>query len=99
MKVKNTRRNLIIVLASIIILASSCANDKKIDNVNYGSYGLFNEGSVKNSNIYYEASGWAVFSGIVFSESIIVPIYVFGYHLWEPKCTMTEHNRLIGNTK
>ena len=66
------------------LLFVSCAEDKTIDGVTYRPYGLLNEDTQKNPNINYEVSGWAVFSGIVFSETIIVPIYTFGYNLFEP---------------
>lgn len=66
------------------LLFTSCAEEKTIDGVTYRPYGLLNESTQKNPDINYEVSGWALCSGIVFVETIIVPVYVFGYNLWEP---------------
>lgn len=75
------------ILALVLLigfLLASCAEEKTIDGVTYRPYGLLNEDTQKNPNIEYEVSGWAVFSGVVFFETIIVPIYTFGYNLYEP---------------
>lgn len=76
-------KKLFLALCLITILAS-CADEKTIDGVTYRPYGLLNEGSCKNDSIEYEISGWAIGSGIIFSELIAPPIYTFGYNLWEP---------------
>ena len=92
------KNKLIIALLCILsIMTVSCADKKVIKGTEYRPYGLLNEGSVKNDSIYYEASGWAIFSGVFFCQCIVPPIYVFGYNLWEPKMTMTEHNKLKSN--
>lgn len=62
----------------------SCADNKTIDGVTYRPYGLLNQETAKNDSIQYEVSGWAVFSGVVFFEAVVPPIYTFGYNLWEP---------------
>ena len=74
-----------LVLALLVgLLFTSCAEPKTIDGITYRPYGLLNETEQKNPNIKYEISGWAVASGIIFSETIIVPVYTFGFNLWEP---------------
>ena len=79
-------------LLLLILLVTSCAKEKMINGVTYRPYGLLNEGSCKNDSIYYEVSGPAVFSGVVFSELFFIPtVYTFGYNLYEPKSTMQEH--------
>jgi len=77
-----TKILLLVLLVGLLFV--SCAEDKTIDGVTYRPYGLLNEDTQKNPDINYEISGWAVCSGIVFSETIIVPVYTFGYNLWEP---------------
>ena len=75
-----------------ILLLSSCAKEKNIDGKTYRPYGLLNEGSCKNDSVYYEISGWACLSGVLFSECLFIPtVYTFGYNLWEPKCSMKQH--------
>ena len=70
----------------------SCAEEKTIDGVTYRPYGLLNEKDCKNDKVLYEVSGWAVFSGVVFFELIVPPIYAFGYNLFEPVGLKNDQN-------
>ncbi len=82
----------ILIIILVAILLSSCADSKTINGVTYRPYGIINQGSCENPDIYYEVSGKAVFSGIMFSECLLIPtIYTFGYNLWEPISTKAEH--------
>ena len=74
----------LIVLLSIALILASCAQEKKINGVTYRPYGLLNANTCKNDSVEYQVSGWALFSGIFFIETIIVPIYDFGFNFWEP---------------
>jgi len=86
-------KKIIVTLAAIVAL-TACADKKTIDGVTYRPYGLINEGSCKNDSIYYEVSGWAATSGVIFSEFFFIPtIYTFGYNLWEPVCKKSEINK------
>lgn len=73
-----------VLTISMILLSSSCADNKTIDGVTYRPYGLLNESTCKNDSVQYEVSGWAVVSGVLFFEVIVPPIYVFGFNLYEP---------------
>lgn len=86
------------VLASLflVITLSSCADNKVIDGVTYRPYGLLNSDECKNDSIQYEVSGWACFSGIVFCEVIVPPIYTFGYNLFEPVGKKAKNSKLKG---
>ena len=66
------------------MLLAGCGNDKTIDGVTYGTYGLFNEASMHNPNIEYELSPGSIICAIIFSETIIVPIIVVGWDLFQP---------------
>ena len=68
----------------VIFLFTSCADSKTIDGKEYRPYGLLNSDLYKNDSIQYHVSGWALFSGIIWIETVVVPVYVFGYNLWEP---------------
>jgi hypothetical protein len=72
----------LILLAAVLL--SSCANEKKIDNVIYEPYGLVNEDTHKNDSIQYEVSFGSVAFAIIFSETIIAPVYVVGWDLYQP---------------
>ena len=74
----------ILIILCIGFLFTSCADNKVIDNVEYRPYGLLNEDSCKNDSIQYSVSTGSVIVGVIFCESVIVPIYVFGFNLWEP---------------
>ena len=76
--------NLIALICLVSIFFSSCAENKTIDGVTYRPYSFLNEETCKNDSVQYSISGWAVASGVIFAETIIVPIYVFGYNLYEP---------------
>jgi len=77
----------IINLGLIFILLVSftgCADRKTINNVTYDTYGLFNANSKENPNIEYELSVGNVIWGVLLFETLIAPIYFFGFSLWEP---------------
>lgn len=78
------KKILFLIAAVSVLLFSSCADEKTIDGVTYRPYGFMNESTCKNDSVQYEVSGEAVVAGIIFSECIVPPIYVFGYNLWEP---------------
>jgi hypothetical protein len=85
------KRIAIALFVLVSLCLQSCAENKTINGTTYRPYGILNEGSQRNPEIYYEISGWAVFSGIVFSECLFIPtIYTFGYNLYEPISTMQE---------
>ena len=75
-----------VLLSLVIVLAlfTSCARPKTIDGLTYRPYGLFNAESVANDSIYYEASPGSVICGIIFCETIIAPVYIFGWRTMEP---------------
>lgn len=77
------KKILLLIAAVSVLLFSSCADEKTIDGVTYRPYGLLNESTCKNDSIQYEISGEAVLSGIIFSECLVPPVYVFGYNLYE----------------
>ena len=74
----------VLFLVALIVLLSSCAENKKIDGVTYRPYGLLNEDECKNDSIYYEVSTPALVTSIIFCELIVPPIYSVGYNLFEP---------------
>jgi len=78
------RTLLVLALASTLLLTACGAEEKTIDGVKYGTYGVVNATEMKNPNIHYELSGWSIFWSIVFSETIIAPVYFIGWDLYEP---------------
>lgn len=74
------RSLLALALASTMLLAACTAEEKTINNVTYGTYGLVNKDEMRNPNIQYELSGWS----IILVETIVAPIYFIGWDLYEP---------------
>lgn len=75
------------VLAPLLIagiLFSGCADKKTIEGTTYDTYGVFNESNNKNPKIEYELSIGNVIWGILLVETIIAPVYFFGFSLYEP---------------
>src|SRR5262245_7301582 len=79
------RKTIAIVTAVALALAvSGCARDAKICGVTYTSYGLANQDDRKNPDVEYEVIWGNVFWGVVLFETIIAPIYFFGFSLFNP---------------
>ena len=85
------KKNLLIglLLTSIVMfMCSGCAQNKilKIDGVPtmVEPYGWMNEDARKIDGVVYELSAGSVIFSIIFSETIIVPIYLTGTQLYEP---------------
>lgn len=75
------------IALAITLLVSACADTKVINGVEYGTYGLINRDEVKNQNIQniqYNMSTGNFIWGILLCESIVFPIYFFGFSLYEP---------------
>ena len=83
-------KKVFLFLAVSALLFSSCADEKTINGVTYRPYGFFNESECKNDSIQYETSTEAVISGVIFFETIVCPIYTFGYNLYQPVAIKSE---------
>lgn len=75
---------LLLFSLTIIFLLSGCGSPKVIDGKKYDTYGLLNESSMKNDNIEYRIIVGNVILGAVLCETIIAPIYFFGFSIYEP---------------
>ena len=61
-----------------------CADMKTLDGVVYDTCGLFNQDEKKNPDIQYEIVWGNVIWGALLCETIIAPIYFYGFSMWEP---------------
>jgi hypothetical protein len=73
----------LVVIGCLAAMLTACGG-ASVNGVMYDSYGIANEETQKNPNINYEISVWSVVWGIVFFETIIVPIYILGWDLMTP---------------
>lgn len=77
------------IISIVIILAmcaslSACGERKVIKGVEYDTYGLLNQEEKRNPDIFYEPIWGNIILGIIFFETIIAPIYVFGFDMFQP---------------
>jgi hypothetical protein len=61
-----------------------CGDTKVIDGVEYDTYGILNSNNKKNEKIEYDYIVGNVVWGIILFETIIAPVYFFGFSLFEP---------------
>ena len=77
-----------ILLLVVASLFTSCAEPKTIEinkkQVVVQPYGLANEQAVKNDSVVYQMSSGSVICAIIFCETVIAPIYIVGWDLYEP---------------
>lgn len=74
----------LIVILGFGVIMSGCGDNKVINGVEYGRYGLFSADEKKNPDIQYEIIWGNVVWGALLFETIIGPIYFFGFDLFEP---------------
>ena len=78
------KRTILIATLLAASMLSACGNDKTIDGKHYETFGFANEESMRDPKILYEVSAGSVIWAIVLCETIIVPVYVIGWDLWQP---------------
>jgi hypothetical protein len=66
------------------LLLTGCNNDKVINGKVIPVYGVFNEEATKDPSIVYKVSPGSVICAIVFFETLIVPVIVIGWDLYQP---------------
>jgi len=74
----------LLLFGLMIVFLSGCGSPKVIDGKEYATYGLLNEPSMKNDKIEYRTIIGNVVWGVVLCETIIAPVYFFGFDLYEP---------------
>ena len=78
------KRSLLIAALASTLLLSACGNDKTIDGKHYDTFGIANETRLRDPGILYEVSPASVIWSIILCETIVVPVYVIGWDLWQP---------------
>ena len=77
------RRSIAIALVAGLLL-SGCARDMEICGATYTSYGLLNQDDRKNPDIEYRLVWGNVIWGAILVETVVAPIYFFGFSIFEP---------------
>lgn len=75
----------IIIIILGLLLLSSCSQNKTFKNgLTAEPYGLVNKDEIQLDTVVYEINTSDVLYGIIFCETVIVPIYIVGWDLYEP---------------
>lgn len=74
----------VILIIAFLFTIVSCGDSKVINNKQYETYGLFNKMEVRKENIEYRLIVGNVIWGIILVETIVAPIYFFGFSIYEP---------------
>lgn len=78
---------LFVIFPIIFLVRGGCTDDKKLC-VNeickmYEPYGIFDM-NIEDENIRYKTSIGNIVIGVIFIETVYVPIVLWGWYLWEP---------------
>ena len=74
----------IMLVVSMLFVTIGCGSSKTIDGITYDTYGLLNKDDKQNPNIQYELVWGNIIWGCILVETIIAPVYFFGFSIWEP---------------
>ncbi|MFA6365174.1 MAG: hypothetical protein WCW78_02120 [Candidatus Paceibacterota bacterium] len=72
------------IVMFILFLSHDFSPTKVIDGVEYSDYGLLDQSRNENPNIEYKPNWTNIVVGAVLIETVIAPVYIFGYHFMEP---------------
>ncbi|MEK7158955.1 MAG: hypothetical protein AAB575_03520 [Patescibacteria group bacterium] len=77
----------ILCLVAFTVVVTGCGENKTIclkeGCHTFVQYGFFNEED-RNPNVQYQVVTWNVIWGIVLVETVVMPIVLFGWSLYEP---------------
>jgi hypothetical protein len=74
------------VLVAVILsmLLVGCGQERTINGKLYPTYGVFNSDDNKDPEIRYQVIVGNLIWSVLLCETIVVPIYFFGFSLFEP---------------
>jgi hypothetical protein len=78
------KRLLIALTAVAAVALSGCAGPLKTATKEYKPYGVANVEAVKDPAVKYQLSAGSIIVAIIFSETLVVPVYIVGWDLYEP---------------
>lgn len=70
-------------------MLSSCASTKVFNGIEYKPYGVLSVDR-KVDNIQYKKKISSIVLSIIFVETVIVPVVLIGYKLFEPENELTK---------
>jgi hypothetical protein len=78
------KRFTMIMMMFVVLFTTSCADSLKVDGKTYRPYGFMDEEEFKDPNVVYKPHAPNIVGAIIFSETLIFPIYVLGWEFYEP---------------
>jgi len=72
------------ILIALLFLFASCSKNYQDGLTTYEPYGLLNKDDKKVPAVKYELCIGNLVWGCLLVETIIAPVYFFGFDLWEP---------------
>jgi len=73
-----------LLCVAFLFVASSCGEGRTVGGKYCDTYGLLNKHEVKCDNVQYRTIVGNVVWGIILVETVVAPIYFFGFSLYEP---------------
>jgi hypothetical protein len=73
-----------VLLIIMITMLASCGNAMKIDKKLCDTYGMFDKEEKKCEGVEYRLIKRNAIPAIILSGSILVPVYIIGFDLYEP---------------
>ena len=67
-----------------IMTVSGCNNNKVINGKVCQTYGFANQSENIDPDVVYELSTGSIIVAVIFSETIIIPLYIAGWDLFQP---------------
>ena len=83
---KNT---IVALVVAFVSLVSGCADSRVICNKEVRTYGIFNEDK-KVANVHYETSIGNVVWSVILIETVVVPVWLVGFSLYQPVSSTTQ---------
>lgn len=74
----------LIAALSISLSLAGCGDRRVINGTEYDTYGFISQSEKQNPNIQYELIFGNLVWGIILCETIVAPIYFFGFSIYEP---------------
>ena len=87
------RTLLALALVASTLALTACGNDMTIDGKRYDTFGIANEGSHRDPHIVYEISAGSVIWAILLCETVVFPVYIIGWDLYQPVAAAHQESK------
>ena len=91
-------KKILCILFCSLFLFTGCAHDLTVNGTTYKSYGLFNASSEQNPNIEYSVSVGNLVWSIILFETVVMPIYFFGFSIMNPVRFKNTKCQIVNST-